>query len=573
MSSPDVSAVIAAFLNMFSQNAAGEIVNIPAVQDIIGTANSAFLRTAFGAFAGSGFMGAVYLYFREEIYLFPLRIRRNHTIVCGLNYHSFLILRDLARRNQKPVIIEEDSQNSYLDSCKMEGITVIIGNPADKNTLLRAGIKRARYILAFGEDDETNAEVALQTIQIAPRQGRQKISPVIQIRDPRFYMLVRRQAFSLQPGSGPSLEFFNQYLMGAKLMLDHNPPLVTDGPGSPPYPVIVFGAGDLGEMITTRIARSWYGKKFPGQKPQIFLVDINAEKICRDLGLRYSGMKDACTLIPVEQDVNAVVFGQWALVEKPELEQGYTAYICFSDDSLGLHTASMLADAGYGREIQVIVRVERNHHVARLIAEDQKNRNGMPEIVPVDMNLLTADSRIIQAGEQDLVARAIHEFYCRNQRQRGETPATNKLLVSWDELGELTLAKNGVDGKKFQESNRNQARMIRTKLNGIGYDIGPITDWDAPGNFRFSAEETEYLAALEHERWMQEKQSGGWRYGTVRDDRKKTHPSIIPYNNLSEPEKEKDRDTVKQIPAIISLIDFQIYRRTPPDTIPVPAGS
>ena len=102
--------------------------------------------------------------------------------------------------------------------------------------------------------------------------------------------------------------------------------------------------------------------------------------------------------------------------------------------------------------------------------------------------------------------------------------------------------------------------MIRNKLNAIGCDIGPITDWDAPENFSFSSYEIEFLSELEHERWMQEKIAEGWHYGAKRDDRKKTHPSIIPYKDLSESEKEKDRDTVKLIPQIISLIDYQIYR-------------
>jgi hypothetical protein len=72
----------------------------------------------------------------------------------------------------------------------------------------------------------------------------------------------------------------------------------------------------------------------------------------------------------------------------------------------------------------------------------------------------------------------------------------------------------------------------------------------------------ETLAAVEHERWMQEKRVQGWHYGPARDDSKKIHPSIIPYLQLSESEKEKDRNTVRNIPRILSLIDFQVYRRS-----------
>jgi hypothetical protein len=52
------------------------------------------------------------------------------------------------------------------------------------------------------------------------------------------------------------------------------------------------------------------------------------------------------------------------------------------------------------------------------------------------------------------------------------------------------------------------------------------------------------MAEAEHRRWMAERILSGWRYGNPRDDAKKLHPSISPYAELSEPEKQKDRDTV-----------------------------
>jgi hypothetical protein len=116
-------------------------------------------------------------------------------------------------------------------------------------------------------------------------------------------------------------------------------------------------------------------------------------------------------------------------------------------------------------------------------------------------------------------------------------------------------------GQKYRESNRKQANFIWTKLSLVGYDIGPILDWDAPTAFLFRPEEVETLAQLEHERREKERVEHGGRYGENRDNIKKLHPSLVPYDQLSEPEKEKDRDTIHQIPEILSLIDFQVYRR------------
>lgn len=43
-----------------------------------------------------------------------------------------------------------------------------------------------------------------------------------------------------------------------------------------------------------------------------------------------------------------------------------------------------------------------------------------------------------------------------------------------------------------------------------------------------------------HENWMRMKVSQGWKYGKVKDFDKKTHPDLVPFDNLPEIEKKKD---------------------------------
>ncbi len=317
----------------------------------------------------------------------------------------------------------------------------------------------------------------------------------------------------------------------------------------------------LGENIITRIARGWFEKKIsPENRPNIYLVDANAEKILENLDRKYPRMQKACNLIPVSLDVRSAAFQNVIFLENPGLKEGFTAYICFHDDTLGLYTALTLHQYAERRRIKIIVRIEHNPHVAQLISDKWYTLDDIKEIIPVDMYSLTADSSLIEAGELEYIAKAIHENYCKTEFEKGQTLATNRLLVSWDGLVSLTIKKDGINGKKYQDSNRNQARLIRNKLNSIGYDIGPISDWEAPQTFIFTSGEVEILAEMEHERWMQEKITDGWSYGSERNDERRIHPSMVPYEQLSESEKEKDRDTVRNIPRILSLIDFQIYR-------------
>ena len=48
----------------------------------------------------------------------------------------------------------------------------------------------------------------------------------------------------------------------------------------------------------------------------------------------------------------------------------------------------------------------------------------------------------------------------------------------------------------------------------------------------------EILAKNTHEVWSQGRMSEGWSYGTELNHGKKTHPGLIPYEELNESEKE-----------------------------------
>lgn len=65
---------------------------------------------------------------------------------------------------------------------------------------------------------------------------------------------------------------------------------------------------------------------------------------------------------------------------------------------------------------------------------------------------------------------------------------------------------------------------------------------------------TELLARNTHENWARQRMDEGWRYGPHRDDGRKEHPGLVPYDDLSESEKEYDRRTaLETLKTIVSL--------------------
>jgi len=71
----------------------------------------------------------------------------------------------------------------------------------------------------------------------------------------------------------------------------------------------------------------------------------------------------------------------------------------------------------------------------------------------------------------------------------------------------------------------------------------------------------ERLAANNHDHWALQRIADGWCFGPNRDDVAKTHPDLLPYDDLPEPEKEYDRRSVVETLKAIIALGYSIDRR------------
>jgi len=163
-------------------------------------------------------------------------------------------------------------------------------------------------------------------------------------------------------------------------------------------------------------------------------------------------------------------------------------------------------------------------------------------------------------------ARAIHSRYLREIRKRDDGVKKSSYLSWIHNPGDNkeTIAEGFDDlPEDIKHSNLDNAYQIPAKLLAIGYKLRHAGKGFKTAALHLGEDEIETMARVEHIRWCWDKILHGWIYGKVKDDRKKTHPAIISYEDLSESEKEKDRELVRLIPSLLQDVNYDVFHVNP----------
>jgi hypothetical protein len=93
----------------------------------------------------------------------------------------------------------------------------------------------------------------------------------------------------------------------------------------------------------------------------------------------------------------------------------------------------------------------------------------------------------------------------------------------------------------------------------MSYEPKPIDTSQVALN-REIEELTELLAKNTHDNWERQRMFEGWRYGSSRDDTRKEHPCLVPYEQLPDSEKEYDRKSAMETLKAIIALGYQVVK-------------
>jgi hypothetical protein len=496
--------------------------------------------------------------FFESFSNFLLRVTGHHVIICGLGLLGPVLVERFSERGYPVVVIERNPNPGDIELCKAAGAIILTGDVRHLPILKKAGVTRAQYLVSVTGDDELNAEIAGLAAGIPRKLKNIPLTCYLHIVDLNLYTLLK--ATGLQKTHAPvfRLDLFNIYETAGTAILDHPKPFLNQNTDPSSVRFLIIGLGRMGESLIFQAVKQWrlhYGTT--GKKIPITIIDKHALQKMKSFLLRYPSLSTYCDLQPVVMDITSPEFLKADFLATAQDQIAFSRiFIVVGNPSVGLAAALTLhkklqdrEDKNHPVNIPLVIRTNHETGLSRYLEtlktgdEVFSNLHVFP-IIDENCNL-----DVILNTTHETIARAIHRDYLKNERESGHTPESNPRMVPWEKLPE-----------EYKDSNRYQADHSIEKLRAIRCGVTPDIHWDDP-LFDISPY-SEKLAEIEHERWMKEKISAGWKWGPARDERwwHRRHPSIIPWKDLAESEKDKDRNSVKILPALLKSVDLKIKR-------------
>jgi Trk K+ transport system NAD-binding subunit len=324
---------------------------------------------------------------------------RDHVIVCGLGRLGLRIANQLIAAGYEPVVVEKDWQSEFVQRTLADKVPVVLGDAREALTLRRAGVQRARALVAAINDDLLNIEIALTARALrpdlrailrvfgeeldhnlernlgpntafsasalaAPTFAAAAVSGEVDYVLPVADTLLGVTQLTVQPGSQLS-GFARALEEAAEVRLLHY--RTADGRRVPPGPMRQLGGGDqvtlIGSLAENEALRarnirdSKYGFLAPSQ-PQRPTAELNTIIIC---GLGKVGYRVVRQLHRLNPRPRIVVV---------RLPDGRPEFLRKISELEGV-----TIEIGDGRDLEVLLRagLDRAYSVAALTADDLLN--------------------------------------------------------------------------------------------------------------------------------------------------------------------------------------------------------
>lgn len=522
--------------------------------------------------------------FRDEIEKFKIRLLKHHSIIVGYDPSSEKFATSLLDADHKDILlvdIKPDTETKM--QCRTNGLLYMPAALATLNrSLSTARIVHARSIVVNCGDDERNLTILEDVVGSRGMKSNADLSVFVTIDSARLVDQLQRNDTLLElGGASTQIRFFN-FARQTAIALMERTPLVDLAlmRRQKRVHLVVLGHSDTAIECVLQFLR--ISPAIGLAKPRIDLIVEDVDEMIGALKERNEALGALAASARDGREPAADQSLSWALDIKlhgllPGTHIPDPALLLEVDQECGGQvTAVIVAGAHHNDNIQraMALRDRCTRHAvwaAPVYAWSQdhsaldtmmaKFEGGTARRSGAYLDHLPTTNSItdvfepfgrIQSvchidnldGEREKIAMKVHEAYRKERMKQadtlpGKTPP-DLTLRPWAELPET-----------YRIASRRAADHVPVKLLGAGLrvtDLGNLprlsTEMLATDNL------LEKLSELEHMTWRIDRELDGWRYGETRDNARRIHPDIKPYDQLSDAVKEFDRIQVRLVSAL-----------------------
>jgi len=475
---------------------------------------------ALGVIAYAAFTAAA-LVLRDRADAWRVRhLARHHVIVAGTGSGAAAAVDALRSAGNDVVVIDAEPGSREGLGMRAAGALVIPGDATQPSIATAVRVGKARLVIVLTGDDERNLEVLAAAASGIDASGGRTPAFHVAVDDVEAWRELSHAAFA---GSTQVVtEFFNVAdraalaLLGAAARLSG-----VYAPGR----VLIDGDGPVAVRTVVHLVRR---ALLEGRRTEILLAGERGSLLRRELASREPWCLEAADVRPADRGRSRPL----------------VAIVCGAAraDAAALASGVALARAAAGEHIVVAVQRASSAQGLRLVGL------APPVLHVVATGVETLARELLERSNTEIIAQAKHEDYIRLELERGESPQTNASLVEWDRLP-----------ASLKEANRRFAESVGAHVAALGADIRPLAHAPATTKLAIAQPVLEDLARGEHERWISSLEHDGWTPTSgPKDAVAKLHPLLVPWDELPESEREKDRDVFRNLPRMLGLVGYEL---------------
>lgn len=456
---------------------------------------------------------------------------QGHIVVTGAEQLTEGALRQLASGGKQIVALAEDADQDHREELEGLGLTIVEADPLRANALKALNLAGAAALFVLHEDDLTNINIAMRAIgQIGKRPDTSRpLSLVVLINNENLATEMEAALDGLSRKHGLRYQRICADREALRAEMKRFAPVFLKENLERPSHILVVGLDGNWQQTLLQLIVS--AQDYPDRPPTLSIV-ANADEIGSLQKWREArpelALVASIEVLPIQghdlpRDSEATAWRE--AFGAPDL------VVILRDDSAAVLTALQVRrpDCALGiGDAPVLVRLTREDHILPSLGLLETGARKMTNLVPFGGMIRAETIARVLDRTGDERAMALHEAYRKTYgtAENAHTPS----MAAWDDLTE-----------GMREANRSASAHTPILLASIGIRLH--NGQAAPA---LTEAQLARLARIEHRRWCADRIERGWRFGPLRDDARKIHPSLVAFDALTEAEALKDRDAVLQ---------------------------